>query len=588
MFFSKILKKIFRFNQKDKNNINNVEPNKPQQYEESHNNAPSTNSKNKKTSYTEAKNKKLNVKTNKKYIKNKGKNETIYETNTDDSKEISFDTEIDEKITFKNIEVTEIKTSGKSKFNYNNKELFVEEVALEYYKNKGYAGLFTENHYWWYIYALLFWDIIFMKTDTCTQVPMNHPDFDTLYQFTVDINGMPMDFFKETFYKSRKKSIEKRLNELLTINLNNEIETTYNKHYGKNCRPIEDWSKYSLNQLLLASENTTNKQIVTIMKRLIENFSANRRGLPDLTLFKNNKIFFAEVKSKKDTLSTEQIQWHEYLVKNADIPVIIFSVNKTDRQINNFYKKYSPELIEKKIPTNNTTNNKPEQKYSFVPDGLIEVKYKEFSNTSKSLKAMDKYMDIVLDYENQAQKLEKTNPNQAIAIYEKLVYEYKFGGNFPHDRLLVLYRKQEKYKEMIEVCDAAIANLGHNEYLIGKKLMVDDKTLDSSDKKIEKFKETKNKIQTLLKNKPLEDKIKIAKNLEKENIDEAIKTYEEVIKEKYPKKIPYNRLCILYRKKKNYEKELETCDKAIEILNNKDSNWFIERKIKVQEKKNKQ
>jgi len=579
MFFKKILKKIFKSNSTDTQDSRNnkdlfisTKNQKVHVEQVNKNNSPSLN------------NDTFKINDEKNIFENNGEKKT----NTE-SKEIKSTIEdpffIDEKISFKNIEVPEIKTNGKSKYDYKSKELFVEEVALDYYENKGYNCLFTENHYWWFIYALLFWDIIFMKTDTCTQVPMNHQDFEKLYQFTVDINGMPLDFFKETFYKTRRNAIQNRLNELKNLNLNDEIETAYNKHYGKNCRPIEDWNKYSLKELLLATNYASNEQIVIIMQRLIENFSENRRGLPDLTLFKNMKTFFVEVKSKKDTLSPEQIQWHEYLVKNANMPVIIFTVNKSDRQIKNLYKKYNSELIEEGIITNNYINNNSKQQYSFVPDGLIEVEFKEFSNSSKSLKAMDKYLDIVLDYEDKAQKLEKTKPNQAIAIYEKLVYEYKFGGNFPHDRLLVLYRKKEKYQEMINVCDAAISNLGHNEYLVGKKLMIDNNTLSRSDKKIIRFKETKKKIQTLLKNKPIEDKINLAKELEKENeIDEAIKNYEEVIKENYPKKIPYNRLCILYRKKKNYVKELETCNKAISLLDEKDSKWFKDRKTKVQEK----
>ena len=52
----------------------------------------------------------------------------------------------------------------------------------------------------------------------------------------------------------------------------------------------------------------------------------------------------------------------------------------------------------------------------------------------------------------------------------------------------------------------------------------------------------------------------------------------------YPNKLPYQRLCLLYRKNKDYNKELETCNKAIKILNQYEFKWFLERKNKVKQK----
>ena len=49
---------------------------------------------------------------------------------------------------FINIDVEQTSSSKKAKYNYNSKELFVEEVAMEYYQNLGYETFWSENFYW--------------------------------------------------------------------------------------------------------------------------------------------------------------------------------------------------------------------------------------------------------------------------------------------------------------------------------------------------------------------------------------------------------------------------------------------------------
>lgn len=61
--------------------------------------------------------------------------------------------------------------------------------------------------------------------------------------------------------------------------------------------------------------------------------------------------------------------------------------------------------------------------------------------------------------------------------------------------------------------------------------------------------------------------IRIGIDLEKEGmIDEAIKIYEKSIIPKLPMNHPYERLAILYRKKKDYENEIRVIKIAIEVF----------------------
>ena len=239
-------------------------------------------------------------------------------------------------------------------------------------------------------------------------------------------------------------------------------------------------------------------------------------------------------------------------------------------------------------------------------DNLVLKPFKESLDIEENIKAIQKYDETVLSYNDEGKMLEKNDQiEEAIIIYEKLVNEYKFGGNFPYDRLNAIYYKQNNPKEIIRICNLAIENLGHVGYLRGKELMINPEVTSAGTKeKVKKFKDRKKREEKKLKKSEQKEKekekqaqdqeiiekcandLELAQRLEEEDkIDEAIKLYETVTKAKYPEKLPYNRLCILYRKKKNFKKELTTCNKAIRNLSNKKpKEWFKERKIKVQEK----
>ena len=251
-----------------------------------------------------------------------------------------------QKINYIKIFTEQIGTGKKAKFIYNEKELFVEEVAIEFYKKKGYNAIWSENDYWGFLYALLFWDIIFLKTDTCISKPMSDPDFEQVYEFYQNSGGydMPHDFFSPSFYIYRNTEIKEWMDFLKTADIPRILKNRYEKHYLERCRPIEDWNKYSLDELLIAPRVLSNEQFLKIMERLVFSFSDYRRGFPDLIVYNDEELFFSEVKSKKDNPSEEQIIWHDYLLKEVDVPVDLFCVNKTDRQIKNIKNKYDKVL----------------------------------------------------------------------------------------------------------------------------------------------------------------------------------------------------------------------------------------------------
>lgn len=254
-------------------------------------------------------------------------------------------------ISFINIEIKKIESQqrGKAKYSWKGKDLFAEEIAIKYYEKNGYEASWTENYYWWFLMALIFWDEIFAKIKgavtvnnggVSVEISPNDPTFDERFKFMQEMNGMPSGFFKPVFYQKRKKIIDNKIRQLKKADLETEISNSYKTNYGKNCRPIEDWDRYTLNQLIIPIKRMDKSAFLGIMERLISNFNENRRGLPDLIVYNDNELFFSEVKSEKDRVSDKQRAWHLFLAEEMQIKVDLFLVNHGKRKINNIKSSY--------------------------------------------------------------------------------------------------------------------------------------------------------------------------------------------------------------------------------------------------------
>lgn len=88
------------------------------------------------------------------------------------------------------------------------------------------------------------------------------------------------------------------------------------------------------------------------------------------------------------------------------------------------------------------------------------------------------------------------------------------------------------------------------------------KSCNKTLKKAEKNKKAKAEGKTISKTLPMSQ----IKDLEKSNLQKAIKEYEKFVSEGQVKDAPYKRLCILYRKNDDYENEVRVLEKAIEIF----------------------
>jgi hypothetical protein len=174
--------------------------------------------------------------------------------------------------------------------------------------------------------ALLFWDVIFARLPGVFSPGLGG--------FPSAMQDMPCDFFTTDFYPRRKKLIERRIAELtrsrmfgLTkANVEAELRSAFRRHEGEPCRPI-DWVLLpNVESLIIATRVLTDRQLTEIMRRLLENFVDNRRGLPDLFLARNEEPLFVEVKSEKEQAQQHQIDWLSYLKDSVGVAVEICRV----------------------------------------------------------------------------------------------------------------------------------------------------------------------------------------------------------------------------------------------------------------------
>ena len=74
------------------------------------------------------------------------------------------------------------------------------------------------------------------------------------------------------------------------------------------------------------------------------------------------------------------------------------------------------------------------------------------------------------------------------------------------------------------------------------------------------------------------------KEMEKTNVQKAIKEYERYVESKQAKDAPYKRLCVLYRKANDYDNEVRVIETAIEVFadNDKKLSYFEKRLAKLE------
>ncbi len=234
------------------------------------------------------------------------------------------------KITLDNLNIINMQLKS-----YDSEEL--EKTIINYYFSQNQKILTQDTDYWVYMMALLFWDIIFMKTDTCTAVKIDNPKFEGLYQFMLNYTGLPNDFFKDDFYKTRQTEINNRLNQLINEDISKFILESFQKNFGKPSKLIALWDKFSKEELVLITDKIRKSDLIKIQKRLITNFIDTRSTIPSTIVYDDNKAKLVEIIDNKD-LSVNQIKWYKF-IKELDVELDLLVFNRNEDEIKEIINK---------------------------------------------------------------------------------------------------------------------------------------------------------------------------------------------------------------------------------------------------------
>ncbi len=190
-----------------------------------------------------------------------------------------------------------------------------EDAAARYYQKKGFEVFRTENSVWRMMFGLLFWSALF----ECDNAKI-HNSFERL----------PNSLNTGEFGKHNVKAIAEMENIL-----NNNGATTLrllknlSAHYGKS-NGIFRWSQYTFEAVKRLAETSPPGALVSIMRKMAEDYTAMKDGYPDLMLIKNGVAEFVEVKAPGDVIRRNQLTRIEQIRKSgfqADIARIKWAID---------------------------------------------------------------------------------------------------------------------------------------------------------------------------------------------------------------------------------------------------------------------
>ena len=185
----------------------------------------------------------------------------------------------------------------------NGNKCSTEQVVREYYNNNGYNVMRAEYLFWKGMFVLTFLDELYPQT--------LQPDNNL---FDMELKNV------ET------KILHKKLKQIQKTDLQKFINKQIAKHeQGSYIRWLDEWeiegyknsTEYFKSPIVQEFLSTIdNKTFCKIIENIFKNYDNNPVGTPDYIVWNSKDKIFVEVKRKSEKLSSEQIKWGEFLVKN--------------------------------------------------------------------------------------------------------------------------------------------------------------------------------------------------------------------------------------------------------------------------------
>ena len=210
-----------------------------------------------------------------------------------------------------------IKETGKTIEVVPNPSQTVESIAIEYFETQGYQGIHGENYLWNNLFGLTFWEeLMDSQYDS-----FHHP----LQRTTSDLN-------KADFFDRRKGQLNQRLSNLKSRKKwMSHIEKLINDKTGISSSFVY-WHPQIAEHMSIMLSYLPLSGTKELLLEMAKNLKANRRGFPDLLIWKDASYHFYEVKSPNDQLSAQQLFWIDFMQsKKIKVDVLKLSYLPSDQ-----------------------------------------------------------------------------------------------------------------------------------------------------------------------------------------------------------------------------------------------------------------
>lgn len=190
-----------------------------------------------------------------------------------------------------------------------NDQITIEQLALRRFAEMGYGGFLGENRFWEVLGAFMFYEDILIEHEGRFCMPFPAKVKTMMY---VDTYFKKLQFLKED--GALKERIQHNMNHYLSLPLLYEVEEK--RRESERFRNTLAWSD-------IVVEHMDRCKLLRVIDWVITRSQGEIKGMPDLILFKENEIAFAEVKSERDRISMVQAETLEYLSSNLGIKVYL-------------------------------------------------------------------------------------------------------------------------------------------------------------------------------------------------------------------------------------------------------------------------
>ncbi|MDN3488656.1 MULTISPECIES: exonuclease domain-containing protein [unclassified Pseudoalteromonas] len=192
-------------------------------------------------------------------------------------------------------------------------ELYRGDVELgvsDHYTRQGKHVFYTENTLWQSLFALVFWQELFIETPT---PPCNEFDI------------YPQALKTDTFYLNQSSQVEARLAACNSTQKLLRLVCNHSAKYYDQSNGLFRWHKDVLKPLEMLILNSPINALLSHLKNMAKNYRQLKDGYPDLMIVDNSAVHFEEVKAPGDKLKRNQLVSIDNL-KNIGFKVNIAAV----------------------------------------------------------------------------------------------------------------------------------------------------------------------------------------------------------------------------------------------------------------------